>query len=877
MAHLSFTNTKQQFSWKISFFLCIISLLCISSQALASNKIIKGKIIDSQKEILEGANLIVLGEDNHAICFAIADGNGTFTLECPDSITPKEVKVRYLGYEPLTIPFNELKDGMVITMKTGKFQLKEVKVKASKIRSMGDTLSYSVNAFKQGQDRSIADVIKKMPGLEVSDNGSVSYQGLPINKFYIEGLDLMGSQYGVANKNISADKIKSVQVLQNHQPVKSLRGISFSDQAALNLVLKDTSKDVWTGTADIGLGYGKDFLYDGRIMGMQFNKSKQTLVMYKTNNTGKNISNEISRFSGMSTMLTDPNSMENGVLSLLSIGNANVDRQRYTFNHSHLLAGNWLLKLNNTQELRFQANGLIDKTNMQYYHSTTYLNLPDMPIIVEEESAHNYKSQWKGEINYQSNGTHTFIKNNLQGNFNFDKSIGTTLINNSQTDMRVRPRRQHLSDNFQLSHTTHKGNVYEIQGLASYLNLPGELLTINNLTEKLDFKFFSAAGSLKYKQKIGKQYLNNEFGASYDNQRIGVNGLPPISDLSTEDYKKTNGYQQSTAYWMPSLSLTFGSQRLNTSAKLKYLHQTYQDSKATHFFIEPRLSWSWDYSAKSKVTASATLNHTPLNGMEIFEAPIFTSYRNMKENRGEVATQKQGAFTIGYQYTDPIQRLFLNIRPFYNIKTGNILYESSMENDIYMMKASDKNYTNRSLGARGNIAKSFSWASLYIGLSGSYIKNQYKLLINEQIDDAQMISSSLKLDYSLQPLNILTIEGASTWKSSQQENKTEPERYKTRKVSSWEHELTFNLLPNDRWIVSLSNELYHSKGNNLGVNYFCDFSVCYKSKRWELSLITNNIFDTSKFKRQTLSNTVMAYSITTLRPRECMIKYSLDL
>ena len=160
MVHLSFTNTKQQFSWKISFFLCIISLLCISRQALASNKIIKGKIIDSQKEILEGANLIVLGEDNHAICFAIADGNGTFVLECPDSITPKEVRVRYLGYEPLAIPFNEMKDGMVITMKTGKFQLKEVKVKASKIRSMGDTLSYSVNAFKQGQDRSIADVIK---------------------------------------------------------------------------------------------------------------------------------------------------------------------------------------------------------------------------------------------------------------------------------------------------------------------------------------------------------------------------------------------------------------------------------------------------------------------------------------------------------------------------------------------------------------------------------------------------------------------------------------------------------------------------------------------------------------------------------------------
>ncbi len=47
---------------------------------------------------------------------------------------------------------------------------------------------------------------------------------------------------------------KSVQVLENHQSVKSLRGVSFSEQAALNLVLKDDAKAVWTGAADIGLG-----------------------------------------------------------------------------------------------------------------------------------------------------------------------------------------------------------------------------------------------------------------------------------------------------------------------------------------------------------------------------------------------------------------------------------------------------------------------------------------------------------------------------------------------------------------------------------------------------------------------------------------------
>lgn len=851
-----FTNQRLQSSWKISFLVIFVFLLHATH---ISSQTIRGKVIDSNKDILEGANVIVLGNNNHTICFSITDGNGSYSLSIPDSITPLKVMVRYMGYETLDIPFSNMKDGMTITMKAGKFQLKEVKVKASKIRASGDTLSYSVNAFKQGQDRSIADVIKKMPGLEVSENGSVNYQGIPINKFYIEGLDLMGSQYGIANKNLSAEKIKSVQVLKNHQPVKSLRGVSFSDQAALNLVLKDDSKDVWTGIAELGLGYGKDILYDGRIMGMQFNKSKQALAMYKTNNIGKDISAEINRFKGMNNMLNDPNDNEDGILSLLSVGSANIDRQRYTFNRSHLLAGNWLLKLDKDTDIRFQGNGLIDNTDMASYRTTTYLTLADLPVVVEEQEATNYKSQWKGEINYQRNGTKTFVNNNLQGDININKSIGSSKVNDQMTDMFVKPQRQHLADNFRLSHTTQAGNVYEVRGLASYLHLPGNLLTINNMTEKLNLKFFSAAASFKYKLKIGKHYINNELGTSYDQQKID------------------NTYLQNSIYWQPSMSFLFGSQQVNAFIKVNCLHQSYRESESTQAFIEPRLNWSWEPSGMSKFTATANIMNSPLMGKQIYDTPLFTSYRNKKENRGKVATQRTMAFTVGYQYTNPLKGLFFNIRPFFNTKTGNILYESSMEDKVYILSATDKDHTTHTFGTRGNISKSFSWASLYVGLSGSYIVNQYKLLIGESLDNAQTTSATFKLDYSMRPCDILSIEGFSSFRHNKQKNKTEPERFKSITVSSWEHKLGFYIMPNSSWMISLDNELYHSKGQNLGVNYYCDFKVSYKSKRWELSFLTSNIFGTSQFKRQSLSNTIMSYSITTLRPREYMVKYSFDL
>jgi hypothetical protein len=106
--------------------------------------------------------------------------------------------------------------------------------------------------FAQPQDRSIADVMSKMPGLEIKPNGQIEYNGMAINKFYIEGLDLMGNKYALASNNLNRRHVKSVEILKNHQPIAALRGKSFSEQAAINLVLEDNAKWHLTGTADLG-------------------------------------------------------------------------------------------------------------------------------------------------------------------------------------------------------------------------------------------------------------------------------------------------------------------------------------------------------------------------------------------------------------------------------------------------------------------------------------------------------------------------------------------------------------------------------------------------------------------------------------------------
>ena len=120
--------------------------------------------------------------------------------------------------------------------------IKEIIVKAPKIKSQGDTIIYNVASFSKEGDKTIGDVLKKLPGVRVEENGQISYQGTAINKFYIEGMDLLGGKYTIATNNISNDDVGSVEIMENHQPIKALNGLSISEQAAINLRLKEKAK-----------------------------------------------------------------------------------------------------------------------------------------------------------------------------------------------------------------------------------------------------------------------------------------------------------------------------------------------------------------------------------------------------------------------------------------------------------------------------------------------------------------------------------------------------------------------------------------------------------------------------------------------------------
>lgn len=844
-----------------------IILLCFSLAVFLflpaqSSAVFSGRVVDISENGMYGVNIVAYNESGKQLSYAISDAEGYFTLKPVGGIA--YVKFSFLGYETQTLKYNIAVNKVIVRMKETSFQLREVAVKAERISERGDTLTYSVAGFKQIQDRSIADVIRKMPGLEVKPNGSISYQGKSINHFYIEGLELMGSQYAQASNNISADKVESVQVLENHQAVRSLRDIEFSDKAALNIVLKDDAKSVWTGLADIGLGWAEKsngFLYENRLMGMNFKKNFQTLLLYKNANTGTNIADEILSLSDLLEYRGEAN-----IISLLDLGGPAFDAERYTFNKSHLLSGNWLWRTGRDSDLRIQASGLFDSEEQLRKSSTTYLDLDSSPIITEDWNVESRRKEAKGEITYTLNKEKTYLKSISKVYSDWNVSQGNMLYNDRLTALSVKPYKRMVSEDLMLSYTTAGGNVIQFNSSTGYTLLPGQLLTINGSRQLLDMDLLSSKNHVQYKKKFGALYFDNMMGFDSRYQKI-----------NSTDWK----LQQ--LYWSPSVSLRHDGHELTAKAKVSYVNQLLDNSgngaadklRSSDFWIEPNLNWRWEMSPTSKLILDYRLTADPYDAKKLVTEPLFTSYAQCTVGIGEPETQFAHSLSASFTYRNPLYGLFAYLRPVYIHSKGNILYRGELDSGVYNMVATSWRYSTDAYIVDGRIAKNFFWANTTFGFGGGVNSSESQMLVSGVLAKNRMNVYHASFDYSLKPVKGISIQGKSKMMICNRQEKTAP--YNESAVIDWSHSLGINFNPAGGWIFSLNNEIYHSNEKSFGVNCFCDISVGYKSKKWELSLMADNIIGNSVYEQVNVSSITRFYSMTRLRPREYLMKLSVDL
>lgn len=180
------------------FCICWITVATANGQSVLS-----GKIISEESKPLAHATITAENPaDSAIIAFVIADAKGMYQLAVNSSLPKLLLRVRLMNYATQFVTVENKTQEQDFKTHPEAVTLKEVIVRPPLIIRNGDTLSYDADAFAARQDRTLADVMKKLPGVDVSASGQISVQGEPINKFYVEGKDLMGGRYGVVTNSL---------------------------------------------------------------------------------------------------------------------------------------------------------------------------------------------------------------------------------------------------------------------------------------------------------------------------------------------------------------------------------------------------------------------------------------------------------------------------------------------------------------------------------------------------------------------------------------------------------------------------------------------------------------------------------------------------
>ena len=839
--------------------LLLTTLTLITPLTAQTPHILTGQITDQTGRPMRGVNIILCDKTNKKLHYTITTTNGHYQL----NHHPRGAYIKYsfLGYTPVTIPYNPSQTTIPpIQMQETSIHLDEVAVKPQRITQHGDTLTYSVANFKHIHDRSIADVIKKMPGLKIRPNGAIEYQGKAINKFYIEGLDMMGSQYKIASNNIKADKVQSVQVLENHQAIKSLRGIKYSEQAALNIILKDEAKNIWATLLETTPGINTQTtkpLYQNKLMGMNFKKTNQTLLLYKNTNTGTNLSEEVHTLATLSEYHGESN-----ILHLPSLPSPPFSDERHTFHKTHLLSTNRLWKTSKDTQLRIQLSALTDSEDQQTHTHTTYLNLPDTPQIKENRKIHNKQKEGRGELTYTLNTHNTYLRTTTKAYTDRSHAAGTLNYDNRPAQLMVRPHRHYLSEDLTLSHTLPTGNILTFKTSTGTTHMPGRLLTIDNHTQHLNIHKLTTTNHLTYKQRLGRTNIDNTL--TYHHQRQTIN---------------QTRWHIHQASWTPSVKLNLRPHELTATAKISHVSQTLRHNPATPtththtIWAEPSLSWRWKISPTSQLMTRYRLGHQPFDAATLTIQPTFTTHATLTTGLDTPAATHTHTLTNVYTYRNPVSGIFLNIRPTYHNKQGNILYDTQLHKGIYKIKATPRRYTTNTYMLSTRIAKNLFLASTTIGLELTASSTQTQMLARGTLIKNHMRHYHLSLDYSLKPTLHTSIEGLSSLNIHRRSQNNGP----ATSTHHWTHKLAINYAPHNKWNISLTDELYHSNTKACGLNNFCDIAISHKTPRCEITLRANNLAGTTEYKQETISTAIRQYTITQLRPREILLQLSIDI
>lgn len=262
-----------------------------TAQALYAQKItVKGKLVDATDTPLPMATLLFLNpKDSTLVNFGATNKEGLFEVK---NLNRAEYlfKVTYISQETLWLKISPKADETIIDLGTQKMEpastlLGEVQIKGERapVTIKKDTIQFNAGSFKTQPNAVVEDLIKKLPGMEVDNDGTIRAQGEQVQRVTVDGKEFFGRDPKLATRNLPADAVEKVQVFDRKSDQAQFTGIDDGQrEKTINLELKEEKRNGMFGNAMAG--YGSNDRFTGRLSLNRFSKGQQLSVVGTANN-----------------------------------------------------------------------------------------------------------------------------------------------------------------------------------------------------------------------------------------------------------------------------------------------------------------------------------------------------------------------------------------------------------------------------------------------------------------------------------------------------------------------------------------------------------------------------------------------------------------
>lgn len=395
---------------RILFF--ILSSLCVALSLVAQSTI-KGRLSDQESaEPIVGASIQLIHRDSKKlICYAISGDKGVFELQSktPLSTGRYGLIVRSLGFETfhseINYPTQSYLELKLISTET---ELSTVSVMASPVSMRGDTIRYSASAYTDIATKTLSDLLERLPGLSVKEDGAVYYQGKEINEMYVEGLASLGKDYTMMSSNLTVDAVRSVEILQDHQAVKALVGEELSDRAALNIRLREDYKAKINGFAQMGLGYDEQLLYQPKLYAMRIARNAHSYLRAALDKGGYGQEKDLASQSSLAK-LPDAGQW----MARAERRRAPIDAKRYERNNHSQLSLIHTHKLTDYSLLKVSSKYNRSSTHYDFWQRSLQLSSTGLVEFYEAVNPQTVTNDFSTEFDYRLNSDSLYVSNVL--------------------------------------------------------------------------------------------------------------------------------------------------------------------------------------------------------------------------------------------------------------------------------------------------------------------------------------------------------------------------------------------------------------------------------------------------------------------------------